>query len=851
MVAPTPTPSTATDTGPLDWRIAITDSGGRPTPEFQRRWNTQRNNNGKIGTTIGHGSPAGLPDSDGLTYINEDTDPATLYVSYDGAWHQVSAIDFTDLLDAPHNYTSAGDKLVRVNGAATGLEFATFQSYLDGIGAAEGDILYRGSAGWVALAPGTSGNVLTTAGPGADPTWATPSSGTGTVSSVALTAPSIFSVSGSPITTSGTLALALATQSANLMFAGPASGSAASPTFRSLVAADLPLATTSAFGAVKPDGTTITISAGVITAVGGGGGGGVTAYFGTGAPSGLHNDGDLYFDTSTTPFTGYVQQPATGGAVIRGTTSLATSNSTINIPFPAAAVAGDEAFIFVGGGWSVPTSPTGWTQLDNQAGSNFNGFVAHKTLSSGDISTGFVTVAMAGFFDLFAACLVVEGSTYLGAVRSTTFNRSGGSTATDTVTSPSGVVSSDLGVYFGAQRAATLPTVNVGTQYEQATTGSNAAGVLAAGPAGTGTTTAIFTYPGASQSGYYDGIVIVEGVGSGTASWEPFGGGSGGGIASHFGTGAPSTLHTDGDLYFDTSVTPYQEYVQDTGAWEAVGTVVPTPIVYNSTYFGTGAPVTTHNQGDLYFDITSTPYVGYVQRNIPASAASPVIDGSAHNIWSGGATGSANLSTTSTNDVILAYIVYEINSGTMPTVTSVTSSGLTFVKRSSVLNNPGGGRQAAVEVWWATAATTLSSQTITVTLSSSIDDAGVAVFGVSGAGDPTNPWDSDPSLPSVGAGNPGPISLNYSTTDPDDLVIWCEGGNAGGNTSAPSGFTTIANLVNGGGALFADLATAGEAQSVAASGQTVVGTSTLTNIRCAIVDAITGAGAATPTWVAF
>lgn len=65
----------------------------------------------------------------------------------------------------------------------------------------------------------------------------------GTVTSVALTVPSILSVSGSPITGSGTLAVTLATQSANLVFAGPGSGSAATPTFRSLVAADIGLTT--------------------------------------------------------------------------------------------------------------------------------------------------------------------------------------------------------------------------------------------------------------------------------------------------------------------------------------------------------------------------------------------------------------------------------------------------------------------------------------------------------------------------------------------------------------------------------------------------------------------------------
>jgi hypothetical protein len=70
--------------------------------------------------------------------------------------------------------------------------------------------------------------------------------GSGTVTSVGLSAPPIFVVSGSPVTTSGTLAITLATESANTIWAGPVSGSAATPTFRALVAADIP--------AVSPSG---------------------------------------------------------------------------------------------------------------------------------------------------------------------------------------------------------------------------------------------------------------------------------------------------------------------------------------------------------------------------------------------------------------------------------------------------------------------------------------------------------------------------------------------------------------------------------------------------------------------
>jgi hypothetical protein len=62
--------------------------------------------------------------------------------------------------------------------------------------------------------------------------------GLGTVTSVGLTLPNIFTVTNSPVTTTGSLTATLASQSANRLFASP-DGSAGTPTFRSLVAADL------------------------------------------------------------------------------------------------------------------------------------------------------------------------------------------------------------------------------------------------------------------------------------------------------------------------------------------------------------------------------------------------------------------------------------------------------------------------------------------------------------------------------------------------------------------------------------------------------------------------------------
>ena len=66
--------------------------------------------------------------------------------------------------------------------------------------------------------------------------------GTGTVTSVGLSLPAIFSITGSPVTTSGTLTATFASQTANTVFAAP-NGSAGTPTFRALVAADIPALT--------------------------------------------------------------------------------------------------------------------------------------------------------------------------------------------------------------------------------------------------------------------------------------------------------------------------------------------------------------------------------------------------------------------------------------------------------------------------------------------------------------------------------------------------------------------------------------------------------------------------------
>ncbi len=88
---------------------------------------------------------------------------------------------------------------------ATGLS-AAFDTLF---GSTQGNIVYRNAAGWVALAPGTAGQFLTTQGAAANPNWSSGGAGTGTVTSVATAG----LATGGTITASGTITVTAATKS--------------------------------------------------------------------------------------------------------------------------------------------------------------------------------------------------------------------------------------------------------------------------------------------------------------------------------------------------------------------------------------------------------------------------------------------------------------------------------------------------------------------------------------------------------------------------------------------------------------------------------------------------------------
>ncbi len=105
-----------------------------------------------------------------------------------------------------------------------------------------GDLIIGGSSGTpTRLAAGSNGYVLEMVS--GSPAWALVT-GTGTVTSVAMTVPSDMSIGGSPVTAAGTLALTRNAQTGNKVMASPSGGGSGTPDFRVLVSADLPTAPT-------------------------------------------------------------------------------------------------------------------------------------------------------------------------------------------------------------------------------------------------------------------------------------------------------------------------------------------------------------------------------------------------------------------------------------------------------------------------------------------------------------------------------------------------------------------------------------------------------------------------------
>jgi hypothetical protein len=98
-------------------------------------------------------------------------------------------------------------------------------------------VTYGTGSAYAFTAAGTTGQVLTATTGGA-PTWAAPAT-SGTVTSVGLSLPVEFTVTNSPVTSSGTLTATWASETAKYFFAAPNAANG-TPSFRAIIASDIP-----------------------------------------------------------------------------------------------------------------------------------------------------------------------------------------------------------------------------------------------------------------------------------------------------------------------------------------------------------------------------------------------------------------------------------------------------------------------------------------------------------------------------------------------------------------------------------------------------------------------------------
>lgn len=126
------------------------------------------------------------------------------------------------------------------------------------------------------------------------------------------------------------------------------------------------------------------------------------------------SDGQIiYADSTQAKGIKWAAAPSGGSTVpaLRGSVISNSSASSYTLTFPGGTAAGDLAILFYSHGW-IGTTPSGWTQLDRHDASNVNGAAFSKALSSGDISTGSVTISFSGTFDGVVGLVVYQTGTY-------------------------------------------------------------------------------------------------------------------------------------------------------------------------------------------------------------------------------------------------------------------------------------------------------------------------------------------------------------------------------------------------------------------------------------------------------
>jgi hypothetical protein len=222
------------------------------------------------------------------------------------------------------------------------------------------------------------------------------------------------------------------------------------------------------------------------------------------------------------------------------------------------------------------------------------------------------------------------------------------------------------------------------------------------------------------------------------------------------------------------------------------GTLSSTGGTYNSRGAWSGSDAYAVNDVVTY---SGSAYLCFSAVGAPAGTP-PTLDGTANGLIVSANSGSVSLTTADSSDEIIVCVFVGTTNSTVPSVTGVTGSGLTFTKRNAFNGtDPGNAtHRIGVEIWYASAASPLSSETIAVALSTTVDSGFIVAFGVNGA---SGGFDSSVTLPAEGTTS----TLSLTTADAYDFVLYMSASSQGSNQeqNAPSGYSTIYQGGNTGG----------------------------------------------------
>lgn len=170
----------------------------------------------------------------------------------------------------------------------------------------------------------------------------------------------------------------------------------------------------------------------------------------------------------------------------------------------------------------------------------------------------------------------------------------------------------------------------------------------------------------------------------------------------------------------------------------------------------------------------------------------------------GSTTAAINCNTSGLNRIVLIFICLnsDVLPAARPTVSSVTATGLTFAKYTSLnFDTASVDSRCRLEVWWAFAAAQQTANPVTVTVSPSARGIGLGVGAVSNV-PPTRwtlPFDADPSLP-VTSTNPSDTLADaahtWSSHDAQvvGFTVWGSATQNTNGTSTPAGYTLQIDL---------------------------------------------------------